>query len=159
MVLYGYVIGAVDVRGSGASFGTFNAPWSPEETEDAYDITEWFAAKPWSNGKIGMFGFSYQATNQFMAASTKPPHLKAIFPYKPQFDFYSNAYPGGVFSKEFYAFWSAISDNTTSAPVDEDIDHSILDTANQQHRANRGVLDLVALMPYPHIPHPYGPDK
>jgi predicted acyl esterase len=149
MVAYGYVIGAVDVRGSGASYGTFTAPWSPEETLDAYDITEWFAAQPWSDGNIGMFGFSYQATNQLLAASSKPPHLKAIFPFKAQFDLYSNVFPGGVFSKQVWAFWNILQKNETiGVPVDEDYQQTMLSEATQQHRLNQRFLESVAFMPY-----------
>jgi predicted acyl esterase len=59
LVKHGYVMVSVDVRGSGASYGTYRGLFSPEETRDAYDITEWLAAQPWSNGNIGMFGRSY----------------------------------------------------------------------------------------------------
>ena len=54
LLKYGYVIVSVDVRGSGASFGKYPGLFSPEETNDAYDITEWLAAQPWSDGNIGM---------------------------------------------------------------------------------------------------------
>jgi uncharacterized protein len=149
MVEYGYVIGLVDVRGTGASYGSFKAPWSPEETQDAYDLTEWFAAQPWSNGKIGMFGFSYQATSQLMAASTKPPHLKAIIPYKALFDFFSNVYPNGVVSQGFWAFWSIMRNmDSNVTAVDGDPDHTLLQKAVQEHKDNRDILDLVAFMPY-----------
>jgi uncharacterized protein len=77
---YGYVIVSVDIRGTGASYGTYQDLFSPEETRDAYDITEWLAVQPWSDGNIAMFGRSYLGITQFMAASTAPPHLKAIFP-------------------------------------------------------------------------------
>ena len=64
LLRYGYVIAAVDVRGGGASYGTRNGPFTPEEAQDAYDITEWFAAQSWSNGKIGMYGGSYLGISQ-----------------------------------------------------------------------------------------------
>jgi putative CocE/NonD family hydrolase len=80
VIRYGYVVGVADVRGGGASFGTRRGEFSPEETWDSYDLTEWFAAQPWCSGNVGMFGLSYLAITQYMAASTKPPHLKAIFP-------------------------------------------------------------------------------
>ena len=40
LLKYGYVIVSVDVRGSGASYGKYMGLFSPEETNDAYDITE-----------------------------------------------------------------------------------------------------------------------
>ena len=105
---YGYVIVSVDVRGSGASFGTNRGPFSPEETRDAYDITEWLAVQPWSDGNIGMLGRSYMGITQFMAASTAPPHLKAIFPEMSEFDRYSFIYPGGVFHDDFFRQWGSM---------------------------------------------------
>ena len=51
MLLHGYVVGVVDVRGGGASYGTRTGEFSPEESQDAYDITEWFAAQPWNRGR------------------------------------------------------------------------------------------------------------
>ncbi len=44
---HGYVIASVDIRGSGASFGWLKGSFTPEEAQDGYDITEWFAAQPW----------------------------------------------------------------------------------------------------------------
>jgi predicted acyl esterase len=52
LLQHGYVIVMVDVRGSGASYGTNQGPFSPEETRDAFDITEWLAVQPWSNGNV-----------------------------------------------------------------------------------------------------------
>ena len=72
---------------------------------DAYDITEWLAVQPWSDGNIGMFGRSYWGITQFMAASKAPPHLKAIFPEMSEFDHYSFIYPGGIFHDDFFRQW------------------------------------------------------
>jgi putative CocE/NonD family hydrolase len=150
VMAYGYIIGAVDVRGGGASFGTQQEPWSPEETRDAYDITEWFAAQPWSTGNIGMYGVSYLGITQYMAASTKPPHLKAIFPEMAMFDLYSLAYPGGVFHNDMIAQWNdnVKSLDTWGTPVDEDRDGSMLAAALQEHKANRDVFELATAQPY-----------
>jgi len=85
VLLYGYVYAVAAVRGSGASFGTRIDPTPPQESLDAYDLTEWLAAQPWCTGKVGMYGISYSGTVQFMAASAAPPHLKAIFPEMAMF--------------------------------------------------------------------------
>jgi len=55
---HGYVVAAVDARGSGASFGRFEGMFQHHETDDAYDITEWLGTQPWSSGKVGMYGRS-----------------------------------------------------------------------------------------------------
>ncbi len=97
LLRHGYVVGVADVRGSGASFGTKFGWFPPEEATDAYDITEWLASQPWSDGNIGMYGLSYLGITQYFAASEAPPHLKAIFPKMAFLDPYSFTYPGGIF--------------------------------------------------------------
>ena len=106
LVSYGYIYAVVDARGTGASFGVWQAPTSPDETQDAYQITEWFAAQPWCSGKIGMLGRSYLGGTQYMAASTLPPHLIAIFPEMAGLDEYDNIYPGGIFYDDKVVSWN-----------------------------------------------------
>jgi hypothetical protein len=149
---HGYIVAAVDARGSGASFGTRHGELTPEEALDAYDITEWFAAQPWCDGSVGMFGLSYQGAAQLMAASTAPPHLKAIFPEKASVDIYEMAYPGGVFHHDFAVGWSGnikrLDRGGTVAPTDDDSTRSLLNQALAQHQSNVDVLALVAALPY-----------
>ena len=58
LVGHGYVVAVADVRGGGAAFGQSNGMFSPAETDDAYELTEWLADQPWSDGNIGMWGLS-----------------------------------------------------------------------------------------------------
>jgi putative CocE/NonD family hydrolase len=51
-----------------------------------YDLVEWTAQQPWSNGNVGMIGISYFAGTQMEAAVERPPHLKAIMPLAGTFD-------------------------------------------------------------------------
>ena len=74
----GYVYAFVDVRGRGDSEGVFT-PFA-DDAKDGYDVVEWFAKQPWSNGKVAMFGGSYAGGNQWQTASTHPPHLSTIVP-------------------------------------------------------------------------------
>jgi putative CocE/NonD family hydrolase len=152
VVRHGYVVAAVDVRGSGASFGTFVGMFSLKETQDAYDITEWLAAQAWSNGNIGMYGGSYLGITQYMAASQKPPHLKAIFPAVAVMDLYDLLWHGGIFHGPFIEFWSKLvrerDVDRPAPPVDEDKDGSLLKAAIQEHRANRDAAKLYASLPY-----------
>ncbi len=52
----GYAVVAVDVRGTGASFGRWRAPWTPEERQDSREIVEWISQQPWSNQQVGRQG-------------------------------------------------------------------------------------------------------
>jgi len=150
LLKYGYVIASVDVRGSGASFGTYRGLFSPEETRDAYDITEWLAVQPWSDGNIGMFGRSYLGITQFMAASTAPPHLKAIFPEMSEFDHYSFIYPGGVFHDDFFRQWGNMVNklDADGSAVDEDRTKAMLQAALKEHAANLDVFETYSPLHY-----------
>jgi len=148
VIKYGYVIAAADLRGDGASFGVSIGAFGPEEATDAYDITEWLAAQPWSTGKIGMFGISYQGMTQLLAASAGPPHLTAIMPDMVMFDLYSFARPGGVFQDNFITDWSGIVKMLDSivpaVPVDEDLDRKLLVQAVAEHKKNIYPIDMTA---------------
>jgi len=149
---HGYVVAAVDARGSGASFGTFTGMFNLPETRDAYDVTEWLAAQPWSNGNVGMYGRSYLGITQYMAAGQKPPHLKAIFPEMAVTDLYDLLWHGGIFHGPFIEFWSALvrqmDIDDPAAPVDEDRDGVLLKAALREHWANRDAAKLYAATPY-----------
>ena len=152
VVKHGYVAAAVDVRGSGASFGTFIGMSSLQETQDAYDVTEWLAAQPWSNGNVGMYGRSYLGITQYMAAGQKPPHLKAIFPEVATTDLYDLLWHGGIFHGPFITFWSGLVHemdlDKPALPVDGDPGGSLLKAALREHRANRDTAKLYAGLPY-----------
>ncbi|MDH5468814.1 MAG: CocE/NonD family hydrolase, partial [Candidatus Aminicenantes bacterium] len=130
LIKRGYVLAVADVRGSGASFGSWQGIWTKEESQDAYEITEWLAVQPWCNGNIGMMGGSYLGITQLMAAGTNPPHLKAIFPVVALFDVYPVGFHGGVFYDDLIRHWSELTrimdTESVAAPVDEDEDHALL---------------------------------
>jgi putative CocE/NonD family hydrolase len=151
---YGYVTAAVDARGSGASFGIRKTEFTPEEAQDAYDITEWFAAQPWCDGNVGMFSRSYMGIAQFFAAAQAPPHLKAIFPEMHLFDLYDLPYKNGIYNHDFLEKWDASVrhfDNMTGGaamPVDEDGDGSMLASAIALRAQNGYPFDLSRAAPY-----------
>lgn len=143
---HGYVIVVVDVRGSGASFGTWTGLFNPDETQDAHDIIEWLAAQPWCDGRIGMMGGSYLGATQLMAASTRPSHLKAIFPIVPPYDLFDVAYHSGVYFKDLIKTWNDLTimldTKVPAAPVDEDRDGAMLKAALAEHAKNRPAIDF-----------------
>ena len=159
---HGYVLAAVDTRGGGASFGNQQGFFMPSETRDAYEITEWLAAQPWSTGAIGMTGRSYLGITQLFAASQAPPHLKAIFPEMYVFEWYPMIYPGGVFRDDFFAKWQFLTHNLDNAvkftwgplsfsgvaPVDGPSGMAQRDSAIAEHRANRDMLTMWKGVPF-----------
>ncbi|RNA32782.1 X-Pro dipeptidyl-peptidase [Brachionus plicatilis] len=74
----GYVFVIADSRGTGNSDGEFDI--LANEADDGYDIIEWITKQSWSNGKIGMRGYSYAGTNQWLIAAKNPPGLSCITP-------------------------------------------------------------------------------
>jgi len=70
---HGYAFVVVDVRGRGDSEGEF-VPYR-NEGKDGYDAIEWCATQPWSTGRVGTIGGSYNGKNQWLAAVEQPPHL------------------------------------------------------------------------------------
>jgi hypothetical protein len=96
-VARGYAVVVVDVRGTGASFGTRYAFRSPAERDDSYDVAEWLVAQPWSNGRIGSIGISYVGAAACFLASTGHPAVRAVIPTFAVWDTYADHYyPGGV---------------------------------------------------------------
>ncbi|WP_180900184.1 CocE/NonD family hydrolase [Martelella soudanensis] len=61
----GYVVVVQDVRGMGASEGDFDC--LRQEIRDGAETVEWARGLDGSNGKIGLYGFSYQAITQYLA--------------------------------------------------------------------------------------------
>jgi len=86
----GYVVVANDVRGRYASEGTWRG--LIDDPNDGFDVVEWIAAQPWSNGKVGTFGVSYHGGTQHALAEANPPHLTAMVPV----DALSNCGVGGM---------------------------------------------------------------
>ena len=93
---YGYVCVRVDSRGTGRSPGYLDI-YSAQEAQDYFECIEWAGTQGWSNGKVGLLGISYLATNQWLVADKQPPHLAAICPFEGCSDFYREMlYHGGI---------------------------------------------------------------
>ena len=50
---------------------------------DAAALIDWIAKQPWSDGRVGMFGGSYEGFTQWAAAKHMPKALKTIIPAVP----------------------------------------------------------------------------
>lgn len=92
----GFAALLVDIRGTGNSPGEFGL-LSQREIRDGYDVVEWAARQPWSDGNIAMWGYSYPGNTAAMVAALRPPHLRAIVPGSAANDPYRDiTYPGGI---------------------------------------------------------------
>lgn len=50
------------------------------ETEDINEVIDWIIKQPWSDGKVGMIGGSYDGFSQWAATKNLHPALKTIIP-------------------------------------------------------------------------------
>ncbi|CAF2935123.1 unnamed protein product [Rotaria sp. Silwood2] len=99
---YAFVIG--DSRGTGDSGG--DMVFHAREGKDGYDLIEWIASQPWSNGRIGMRGASYSGENQWYTAREQPPHLSCITPSTtPARPMNEVPYDNGAFLLQWALLW------------------------------------------------------
>jgi uncharacterized protein len=83
---HGYNVVIQDVRGRGDSEGDFY-PFR-QEGADGADTIAWLRARAESNGRVGMYGFSYQGMTQLLAAAEQPEGLMCISPGMTASDLY-----------------------------------------------------------------------
>ncbi|HEY7797300.1 MAG TPA: CocE/NonD family hydrolase [Hyphomonadaceae bacterium] len=153
---YGYNVAVVDFRGVYASYGkniAYNrGEWVDGAKWDAYDVTEWFAKQPWSNGRIGMWGCSATGGSQMQALTTRPPSLKAVVPMSAEFDAYHFTTMGGVSGPGRIAPPGQSGENSAvagrdrlAAPVDGPEAQAQLAAAVASHKDN---IESVGVVPF-----------
>jgi putative CocE/NonD family hydrolase len=161
----GYALVVVDVRGTGASFGTRDSFRSPRERDDYREIADWIVAQPWCNGVLGATGISYLGAACDFLASTGHPAVKAIAPISAVWDTYSDHYyPGGLFlnrlSQTYDRLMVALDHDRRDLlgefgyfkdpnyagpqPVDDDPDGQACRAAVQEHLGNFRMPDFIA---------------
>jgi hypothetical protein len=94
MAQRGYVCVLANSRGRGGSAGE----WDPyvNEPQDVFDAQQWAGTQSWSDGRVGMFGQSYNAFTQILSAPQANPHLRCIVPIEGQQSFFGHQYNDGV---------------------------------------------------------------
>ena len=91
----GYAVVYGDLAGNGGSSGCWDF-MGPVERRASVAMVEAVAAQPWSDGKVGMMGLSYDGMTQIMAASDAPPSLVTVVPAAPLTSAYSGLRMNGV---------------------------------------------------------------
>ncbi|CAM4352968.1 Xaa-Pro dipeptidyl-peptidase C-terminal domain-containing protein [Bordetella tumbae] len=174
----GYAVVVIDVRGTGASFGTRDSFRSPRERDDSYEVVDWIAVQPWSNGVVGATGISYLGAASDFLASTRHPSVKAIAPLFSVWDTYTdNYFPGGIQLKALTQSYDdlmvaldhdrrdmlhrfvyyANPDFEGPQPVDEDPDGVLLQEAIHQHLGNFRQTEFMPEFRFREDPLPYDP--
>ena len=114
----GFVIVNADPRGIGYSEGIAQF-MTEQEGRDEYDLIEWLAVQPWSNGNIGTNGVSYFAMSAYQAAALKPPHLKGVILFEALNDFYRDVkFHGGIPNYGMCHGWMQMTSRSKTAVED-----------------------------------------
>jgi uncharacterized protein len=170
----GFALVVADARGTGASFGTRIGELSEREIKDYGELVGWVAAQPWSNGRVGVYGTSYEGQAAELIAGLDPAHLVAVAalfsPYDPYRELF---YPGGCGTDGRYARWmyeSQLKDGVTGAldrlaaitgqpaetialpspvkPIDGPNGSALLAAAIGEHQANADGHALMGRVPF-----------
>lgn len=96
---------------------------------DAAKVIDWLAAQPWSDGRVGMFSGSYNASTQWGALKHHPKALKAIATHASNAPGVDTPMQGNVFQSFVYD-WPFY---TTDTPY--------LDDLNYGHQARWEAID------------------
>ncbi len=108
---HGYATLVVDVRGTGASFGCWKAPWEAVTVDDAYDLLEWICAQSWSNGRVAGMGVSYLGTAAELLLATGHPAVRAVVPQFNHPDSFTDVgFPGGLLNERFVRAWGELDE-------------------------------------------------
>lgn len=148
----GYAVVVVDVRGTGASYGSRSTEFGMQEVKDGHGILDWIVARPWSNGRVGAAGVSYVGTTSELLLLNRHPAVKAVAPVSAGYDFYADLdFPGGVRNSFFIRNWGAFNAALDSGnmqgipalasvagpcPVDADPKSEMVAEAIRAHAAN-----------------------
>src|SRR5262249_30107634 len=170
----GFALVVVDARGTGASFGTRTGELGEREVTDYGELIGWIAAQPWSNGRVGVYGTSYEGQAAELTAGLGHPHLVAVAalfsPYDPYRELF---YPGGCGTDGRYARWmyqSQLQDGVAGAldrlaavtgqpaeaiplpspvkPVDGPNGLALLQSAVGEHQSNADGHALMGRVPF-----------
>jgi uncharacterized protein len=121
----GYSFVMVDLRGFGGSNGCLD--WSgPGEQADVVNAVQWAATQPWSTGKVGMYGKSYDALTGLIGVDKRPAGLAAVVSQEPVYDDYRYLYGDGM-RRENSVATPALYDGiaATPGPVTDDPNYNV----------------------------------
>lgn len=136
---HGFASVRVDTRGSGASEGTLDDEYLPQELEDGCEIIAWLAAQPWCTGRVGMIGKSWGGFNALQIAALRPAELAGIVTVCSTDDRYADDvhYMGGTVLASKMLAWASTMLAANGLPPDpEDVGDCWRDLWFQRLEAN-----------------------
>jgi uncharacterized protein len=149
---HGYIVVVQDVRGRGTSEGTFRP--GETEVEDGAEAVEWAARLDGANGDVGMYGFSYQAYNQLLAAAGDCPSLKALAPAMGPWNPAHWAYENGALQMKHMIGWGIQITAEAARRAGDDEAFSALQAAGSNLPLNGAITAMPQLLrKYRHYSH------
>lgn len=109
---YGYIGVVAYTRGKGAGSSGPIIPYE-YDGQDAAGVINWISRQPWSDGKVGMYGNSYNSFTQWAAAKHRPPALKALMTSGSAAPGIDVPMQGGIFQNFMYP-WPFYTTNNKS---------------------------------------------
>lgn len=92
----GYNYLQVHIRGTGDSDGRFDSLGNRTQA-DVVEVLEWACHQPWSNGTLGVFGFSASAITFYNSLHQPLPCVKAAVMWSGTHELYRDLlFPGGI---------------------------------------------------------------
>lgn len=86
----------VHIRGTGLSAGSFDA-LGPRTQLDVVEVLDWACRQPWSNGRLGLYGFSASAITVYNSLHQELPCVETAVLGSGTHELYRDLmYPGGV---------------------------------------------------------------
>ncbi len=170
----GFALVLADGRGTGASFGSRTIELGPREIADYGELIDWVAAQPWSNGRVGVYGTSYEGQAAELVAGLGVPHVFAVAALFSPLDPYRELfYPGGCATSGRFARWmceSQVKDGVAGAvarlseltglpteelsllppvkPVDGPDGPALLEATIDDHQGNVDMYKLLGEVPF-----------
>lgn len=122
----GYTYVMVDLRGFGGSTGCLD--WvGPGEQADVKAAIQWVASRPWSTGKVGMYGKSYDAVTGLVGNNLRLNALKAVVAQEPVWNMYNYLFSNEVPRPNVTGTPNAYNSIATLPPLPDD---------SERYRAN-----------------------
>lgn len=117
----GYTFVMVDLRGFGGSTGCLD--WvGPGEQADVRAAIDWVASQPWSTGRIGMYGKSYDAVTGLVGNNLQMDSLEAVVAQEPVWDMYNYLFSNKVARPNVVGTPTAYNSIATMPPMADDSD-------------------------------------
>ncbi|MFK3651043.1 CocE/NonD family hydrolase [Lysobacter enzymogenes] len=110
---------------TGTSRGKACSPDRPvpyeHDGDDASALIDWIAEQPWSDGRVGMYGGSYEGFTQWAAAKRRPKALKALMPSVTGAPGLDVPMEGGIFYgfQYYWPFYSAGNRGLDTAAMED----------------------------------------